>query len=152
MERRGRGEDRAANDLEKCVLWRQERIQEQIVEETAPQITEKVVEVKETITDLMNRLQITDVPATGIEPSMEVHAPHVIGEIVEVFELILQEREKNCAVKQTNDQKHAAAARQSTASSEAGSTTRERERKGRKEEGKRESNVLQRRKICLRGG
>ena len=36
---------------------------------------------------------------------MEVHAPHVIGEIVEVFELILQEREKNCAVKQTNDQK-----------------------------------------------
>ena len=45
----------AENDLENCVLWIQERMQE-----TAPQITEEVVEVKEVITDLMNKLQFTD--------------------------------------------------------------------------------------------
>ena len=37
-----------------------ERIREQIVEVTTPQITEEVSEVKEMITDQMNMLQFTD--------------------------------------------------------------------------------------------
>ena len=59
--------------------------------------------------------------------------------IVEVFELIPQERVKQCTVKQTDDQsKQQTAARQSTAISKAGSTTKEREkgRDERKEENK----------------
>ena len=96
--------------------------------------------------------QITDVPSTVIESSLDVHAPHVMGEIVEVFELIPQERDKNCAVKQTDDQNtHRQQDNQLQVARQAAQQERERERerkkkrKGRKEEGKREREE----KLCV---
>ena len=95
--------------------------------------------------------QITDVhvPQKGsfertCEQSMDVPVPQTMGEVVEAFELIPQERMQNCAVTQTDIQnKQQLQDNQLQVAWQAARQERKKEREGRREENTNEREVIQ---------